>query len=228
MNRLTVLAWGLLAASLAAAGGCTPDCPTQLANLQRQYDALLAQNKELARRAQDAEGRSIEMQTRMEQSDRALRAAQTELDALKARGPVAATGAGGGGVPTGWTPTATGARKEIGSDILFGPGQATLTARGLNEIKEIAAAIKSHYPTGLVRVYGYTDADPVVKTAKLWQDNLDLSSNRANAVTRQIEKLGIPGSRIESVGMGQWHPLAPNTTPANKSKNRRVEIVVVK
>ena len=34
--------------------------------------------------------------------------------------------------------------------------------------------------------------------------------------------------RIETIAMGETHPLAPNTDKTGKAKNRRVEIFVVK
>ena len=78
-----------------------------------------------------------------------------------------------------------------------------------------------------MRVYGYTDSDPIKRSARLWKDNLDLSANRAMAVTRELRKLGIPAESIETVAMGATRSVAPNRTKADKAKNRRVEIVVV-
>jgi len=79
-----------------------------------------------------------------------------------------------------------------------------------------------------VRVMGYSDSDPIVKTKKLWKDNLDLSANRAMEVTRYLWSRGIPAERIETVGMGSTHFVQPNKTKAGKAANRRVEIHVVK
>jgi chemotaxis protein MotB len=79
-----------------------------------------------------------------------------------------------------------------------------------------------------VRVMGYTDSDPIVKTKNLWKDNLDLSANRAMEVTRHLWSKGISAEHIETVAMGATHFMGPNTTKAGKAGNRRVEISVVK
>jgi flagellar motor protein MotB len=80
----------------------------------------------------------------------------------------------------------------------------------------------------MVQVYGFTDNDPIVKTKKLWEDNLDLSANRAMMVTRELIRHGIAANRVETIAMGSTHPVASNSDKAGKAKNRRVEIVAIK
>jgi flagellar motor protein MotB len=130
-------------------------------------------------------------------------------------------------VPEGWQETTNGAKITISHDILFAPGKADFTPAGKAKLKEVAAAIKSHYPNALLRVCGFTDNDPIVKTKKLWDDNLDLSANRAMMVTRELIRLGVAADRIETIAMGSTHPIAPNADKAGKAKNRRVDIVAI-
>jgi len=40
-----------------------------------------------------------------------------------------------------------------------------------------------------------------------------------------VKTFGIDASRIESDGLGETKPIAPNDTPANKALNRRVEFI---
>lgn len=55
--------------------------------------------------------------------------------------------------------------------------------------------------------------------------NLTLSVNRAMAVKHYLlGRLSISEHRVRAVGFGKAMPLAPNTTSANKQKNRRVEV----
>ena len=119
-------------------------------------------------------------------------------------------------------------RVILGSDILFASGQATLTTAGKKAIDEIAKDLTSRYAGQLVRVYGYTDSDPIKRSKKLWKDNLDLSANRAMAVPRYLISRGIKADRIETIAMGATHYVAANSTKAAKAKNRRVEIFVIK
>ena len=49
---------------------------------------------------------------------------------------------------------------------------------------------------------------------------------RANAVKEVLIKVGVPNDRVTTEGFGAEKPVAPNDTPENRAKNRRVEIVV--
>ena len=128
---------------------------------------------------------------------------------------------------TSWKTGTIGAEISLGSDVLFRSGRATLTTAGKRMIGRVASSIMSKHSGKNIRVYGHTDGDPIKKTRKLWSDNLDLSANRAMAVTRHLISRGISGSLIESVGMGSTRPIAGNRTAADKKKNRRVEIMII-
>jgi outer membrane protein OmpA-like peptidoglycan-associated protein len=56
------------------------------------------------------------------------------------------------------------------------------------------------------------------------ENNLKLSAKRAQAVKNYLIKKGIVESRISAQGFGDSKPIAPNTTPAGRAKNRRVEL----
>lgn len=117
-------------------------------------------------------------------------------------------------------------RVTLAADVLFNAGRATLSKPGVTRLRGIVAQIKSQHPNATVHVYGYTDSDPIKRSAKLWKDNLDLSANRAMAVSRQLWQLGIAPEKIETIAMGATNFVASNKTAADKAKNRRVEIAV--
>lgn len=80
---------------------------------------------------------------------------------------------------------------------------------------------------GKIEVAGHTDDVPI-RTYR-FRSNWDLSAARAGSVLHYLlEAGGIERERVELKGLADIHPLAPNTTPANRAKNRRVEIVVLK
>lgn len=54
-----------------------------------------------------------------------------------------------------------------------------------------------------------------------------LTNERAQAIADKMTSLGVTSNRIESKGLGANLPVAPNTTNANRAKNRRVDIVLV-
>ena len=75
-------------------------------------------------------------------------------------------------------------------------------------------------PTRTIEIGAHTDTDgsPVY--------NQDLSERRAKAVIEYLVREGVAGTNLKAVGYGDTKPVAPNDTPANKQKNRRVEFTV--
>ncbi len=128
----------------------------------------------------------------------------------------------------GWEATTVGDKVTLGADILFGAGKSALTRAGKKKLDGVIDDLKTTYADLPIRIYGYTDSDPIRKTKHLYDDNLDLSSERSMEVTRYLRTRGIADKRIETIAMGETHPVAPNTSKANKAKNRRVEIFVIK
>jgi outer membrane protein OmpA-like peptidoglycan-associated protein len=54
-----------------------------------------------------------------------------------------------------------------------------------------------------------------------------LTAKRAQSIADKMLTLGVTQSRIEARGFGAALPVAPNTTNANRAKNRRVQVVLV-
>ncbi len=227
MSRLTVwLAVAVLALSLATLGGCN-ELEMQLADVQQQYNDLQLTNQDLQTSLAACQAKNNDLSTMLMAKDGEAIALQSERDDLKVQLAALQAAPPKKDPPVGWIAVPGGAKITLSSDILFGSGRAALSSAGSSKLRSIVGTIKSRYPNAMVRVFGFTDSDPIVRSKTLWADNLDLSANRAMAVTRQLRKLGIADKRIETVAMGKAQPLAPNTSSANKSKNRRVEIAVI-
>ncbi len=196
------------------AGGCNDQDKNTIKTLQDQNQALSGQNKQLM----DENAKLIsDHDLAIKDRDDRIKALQDQLVKGPKTGPTVP-----GTSATGWETGLVGDRVTLESDILFSAGKADLTAAGKGKLDKIAGDLKKTYAGMPVRVYGYTDTDPIVKTKNLWTDNLDLSSNRAMTVTRYLIAKGIKAETIETVGMGQWHP------QSTKAKSRRVDIVVIK
>ncbi len=58
--------------------------------------------------------------------------------------------------------------------------------------------------------------------------NQKLSEARARSVFEYFLSKGISGDRMKTVGYGRMRPIVPNDTEANRAKNRRVEINIIK
>ena len=110
--------------------------------------------------------------------------------------------------------------------ILFASGQAALKSATSQELDHIYSVIRQRYSGRRIDVVGHTDTDPISKTKDKWQDNWDLSAGRSLNVLRYLIGRGMQPGNIRAVACGESRPVAPNTSAANKSKNRRVEIVV--
>ena len=223
MNAKTASITGIAMVVLAlAAGGCAQKEKLRIVELEDLYNEQSSQNAEL--RAQVAEGKALEAalteQLQLTESD--LASARASLSSAKST-VVARSSARRAGAMS----EATLHKITIGSDVLFNAGRATLTTGGKRALNDVIAKLKTSYPGYDVRVLGHTDNDPIVKTRKLWADNLDLSANRAMTVTRYFIEKGIPAKRIETVAMGEHHPVADNRKKAGKASNRRVEVLVV-
>ena len=90
----------------------------------------------------------------------------------------------------------------------------------LEKIEEVLATCD-----GEITVSGYTDNLPV--NSSRFRSNWDLSAARAVSVVHQLifnNKIDV--NRVSAAGRAETNPLAPNDTPENRAKNRRVEISV--
>jgi flagellar motor protein MotB len=117
----------------------------------------------------------------------------------------------------------------MASDLAFASGSYTLTRAGKAKLNALLPSLQSGMgPNDKLVVYGYTDNHPVGAALKKRgiEDNLDLSSRRADAVVRYLTSKGINPNVISAKGRGETHPVAPNDTPKNRAQNRRIEIIV--
>ncbi|GEM_PF-1802550 len=108
----------------------------------------------------------------------------------------------------------------IKQKIYFETGKAIIRPESFPVLDEIAQVLKDN-PGLRIRIEGHTDS---VGPASY---NLRLSQKRANAVRNYLISKGIDPSRLEAVGYGESRPIAPNTTPEGRAKNRRVEFVII-
>lgn len=78
----------------------------------------------------------------------------------------------------------------------------------------------------LLMVSGFTDDLPMHRRNR-YQDNWELSAQRALTVTRTLIKLGLSNDRVFAAAFGPYHPAVPNVDARSRAKNRRVEISTV-
>jgi chemotaxis protein MotB len=108
--------------------------------------------------------------------------------------------------------------------VLFEAGQAELSSPAFPLLHKVAAIIVE---TGAaIRIAGHTDNVPI-HTAR-FSSNWELSTARAVNVLRYFQEVEqVSAERLSAVGYGEFHPIGPNETPAQRLANRRVEIIFV-
>jgi chemotaxis protein MotB len=115
--------------------------------------------------------------------------------------------------------TPEGPALRVEGQVLFPSGSNVLSAEGEGTLGQLVEAIASH--AGKVRVSGHTDSDPI--SASSWRDNMQLSAERAMSVRAFLVKSGVPADKLSIAGYGEFAPV----DPGEKSRNRRVEIVLL-
>jgi outer membrane protein OmpA-like peptidoglycan-associated protein len=109
--------------------------------------------------------------------------------------------------------------KLVSYGIYFDVNKDNVKPESYGTLKEVATVMTEN-PGLRVKIVGHTDADGADAS------NLDLSKRRGAAVKNELVKtFGIDASRLESDGLGENQPVAPNDTPSNKALNRRVEFI---
>ncbi|HVW17941.1 MAG TPA: flagellar motor protein MotB [Solirubrobacteraceae bacterium] len=110
--------------------------------------------------------------------------------------------------------------------IAFDSGSARLKPQVQPLLTSVARIIFSNTKDAVV-VEGYTDSVPLRRHAS-YPTNWELSSARASAVVRHFIRKGMPPGQLSTHGYAYLHPLASNSTADGRSRNRRVEIVIVR
>lgn len=110
---------------------------------------------------------------------------------------------------------------RLGAADMFASGGVDVSESQVPLMHAITAALNQ--VTGRVIVVGHTDDQPIHSLR--FKDNFELSAARARSVVKMLsDGLDNPG-RIESSGAGASQPIAlPPNLPANRTRNRRVEI----
>ena len=113
---------------------------------------------------------------------------------------------------------------ELDESILFDSGKADIKPSSIPILDTISKIINE--TDNEIVAEGNTDDVPV-KNAE-FDSNWELSTKRALSIVKYlIENKNINPNRISIKGYGEFNPIAPNDTQENKSKNRRVDILVV-
>jgi chemotaxis protein MotB len=109
--------------------------------------------------------------------------------------------------------------------VLFDSGQAVLKPQSGPLLTQVAHLMRLA-PGHDVMVEGHTDSVPI--RGSVYPTNWELSTARASRVVRSLVDHGARTIRMGASGYAALHPISSNTTPAGRSRNRRVEIVLLR
>lgn len=112
--------------------------------------------------------------------------------------------------------------------LQFESGTAELSQKSKETLATIANIIKQKFSIHYIEVEGHTDSNPISNKSK-YPSNWELSGARASSVVRfLIHNAGFNSKLFSAIGYADTVPIVSNSTPENRAKNRRVEIVILK
>jgi chemotaxis protein MotB len=121
--------------------------------------------------------------------------------------------------------TARGIAITLNDLFLFDSGKADLKPASIPILEKLSTL----FPTlkSPISIEGHTDNQPL-STGSAYKDNDGLAAARSLSVKRIFDKIPELHDKLIGTFYGDSKPVAPNDTPANMQKNRRVEIIVLR
>ncbi len=108
--------------------------------------------------------------------------------------------------------------------VLFDSGSSELKSEAMPMIQKIAVILE-RYASSTIEIEGHTDNVPI-HTSK-YESNDVLSSYRALSMFDYlVQNTSLDPAKIKHSGRGEYIPVADNSTPEGRAKNRRIEIKI--
>ncbi|KPK97208.1 MAG: hypothetical protein AMJ95_10290 [Omnitrophica WOR_2 bacterium SM23_72] len=189
------------------------EADAQRNTLQSQIAALMEKNKVLQSQAKALERQKEEEMLEMKGAYEALlENMKTEID----KGKITITQLRGK------------LKVNMLDEILFDSGKTTIKSQGVEVLKRVGSILLT-VKDRAINIEGHTDNVPIgAELSKKYPTNWELSAARATNVARYLqEKIGMNPRLLSATGYGEYQPVAPNKTQEGRSRNRRIEIVLV-
>lgn len=113
---------------------------------------------------------------------------------------------------------------SIQETLLFESGSATITAQARSILEKVSTVLAS--APNQIKVEGHTDNLPI--STSQFPSNWELSVIRATNVVEILQHDGITPDRLSATGYGEYRPIVSNDTDANRSKNRRIDLIILR
>lgn len=116
---------------------------------------------------------------------------------------------------------------DVVDKILFASGESAVKKEGLAVLKRVVDILKNVKDKN-IRIEGHTDNIKITsRLAKVYPTNWELASARAINVAKYLQQQGIEPEILSATSFGEYQPLADNSTPEGRSKNRRIAIILL-
>nr|WP_296437967.1 flagellar motor protein MotB [uncultured Acetatifactor sp.] len=121
--------------------------------------------------------------------------------------------------------TAQYVKLTMNGGLLFDSGSALLKDDAKLIIDKVGLILERYGNGGIIEIEGHTDNVPMHSAQ--YPSNEELSSARALSVFYYLtETTTLNPLNLKHAGMGERVPIADNSTPEGRSRNRRVEILI--
>lgn len=181
--------------------GVVEELEARITGLRGNVATAEAQARELQREKERIAATQTELEQEMRQS---LRSRDVTISQLKGRLTV-----------------------SIIDRVMFDSGRAELKPEGQEMMRQLATVLQ-RVPDRQVMIVGHTDNVPIRHSRHLYPTNWELSTARATAAVRFLtDETGVDPARLSAAGYGEHHPIADNSTPEGRARNRRIDIVVM-
>lgn len=112
---------------------------------------------------------------------------------------------------------------SLSENLLFPSGSAVVNPKGVEALSKLAAVLNLNTDVS-VEIEGHTDSIPIRGKFK---DNWALSTARANSIVRiLVNRYEVNPHTVIASGHSYYNPVATNSTPEGRAKNRRTDIIL--
>jgi chemotaxis protein MotB len=116
---------------------------------------------------------------------------------------------------------------DVVDKILFASGESKVKKEGLDVLKRVVDILKNVKDKN-IRIEGHTDNVQITsRLAKVYPTNWELAAARAINVAKYLQQQGIEPTILSATSFSEYQPLADNSTPEGKAKNRRIAIILL-
>jgi chemotaxis protein MotB len=119
--------------------------------------------------------------------------------------------------------TGSKVRVRLSDELVFRPASARISEAGRKALDQVASVLKDS-PSKRIEIAGHTDSLPL--TIKKYEDNWELSLERARRVGTYLISQGVDPKKLVMSGYADTDPVETADSEEARTKNRRVEIFI--